>query len=202
MTFRNSPTKSTHRFSLLHVLTRSASFNVLKVVLFTALLVASAAGKIVIPGNPVPITLQTFALMVMALSLSPSQSGASVVSYLALGAVGFPVFSGGIAAAALIGPSAGYLYAFVPAVITTAVLKAKWCSAGSQKSSVLRMYSATVIGCVAIPLLVGVPVQSLVTGIPLEATITVSIPFILNDLIKAGVACGIIGVSRFITRQR
>lgn len=201
MPSQNSPANTSQPvFSRLA--TRSFGFSLVKVFLFTALLIAASASKITLPGNPVPITLQTFALMVMALSLTARQAAASVISYLSLGAAGLPVFSGGIAAAALIGPSAGYLYAFVPAVIVTAMLKARWNSQSGHQTPILRMYAATVIGCVIIPLLVGIPVQSLLTGVPLNTTIVVSSPFILNDLLKAGLACAIIVFARAVGSKR
>ena len=81
-----------------------------KPVLFAVLMwLASAAGEISIPGTPVPITLQTFVMMLAGLMLSWRQAGSAVVLYLAAGAAGLPVFAGGASTAALFGPSAGFL---------------------------------------------------------------------------------------------
>ncbi len=58
-----------------------------KPVLFAVLMwLASAAGEISIPGTPVPITLQTFVMMLAGLMLSWRQAGSAVVLYLAAGA--------------------------------------------------------------------------------------------------------------------
>lgn len=89
----------------------------------TTLWGAAAAGRIMIPGTPVPITLQTFALMLIALMLPWRQAAAAVLLYLAAGAAGLPVFSGGGSTATLFGPSAGFLFGFFPAVIVTGLLK-------------------------------------------------------------------------------
>jgi biotin transport system substrate-specific component len=185
------------------------ALSLLRIAAFTALLVISAAvGKIVIPGNAVGITLQTFALMITALSLVPREAAASVGAYLFLGLIGLPVFSGGIATAAFFGPSAGYLYAFIPAVLVTAALKAP---ADSQLHysyllGFVRNLGATVLGCVVLPLLVGIPVQVLLTGISLPLTFQVSVPFIVNDLLKATAACGILLAARagerLVSRRR
>lgn len=165
---------------------------VLRIAVFTGLLVASAAvGKIPLPGNPVGITLQTFALMLTALSLSPREAVASVCTYLALGGIGLPVFSGGAATAAFVGPSAGFLIGFVPAVAVTAVLKQRFAH-DSSITALLLSFVATAAGCVVVPLLTGVPIQSMLTGVSLHDNLMVSLPFVPNDLLKAVVAVGIV----------
>ena len=78
-----------------------------KPVLFAVLMwLSAAAGEIPIPGTPVPITLQTFVVMLAGLMLPWRQAGAAVATYLAAGAVGLPVFAGGTSTLALVGPSA------------------------------------------------------------------------------------------------
>ena len=70
--------------------------SILKPALFAVLMwTASAAGAVPIPGTPVPITLQTFVVMLAALMLPWKQAGAAMLMYLAAGAVGLPVFAGG-----------------------------------------------------------------------------------------------------------
>ncbi len=64
--------------------------------------------------TPVPITLQSFAVLMMGALLGSKRGALSVLTYLAQGAIGLPVFAGfngGIAA--LIGPTGGYLIGFV-----------------------------------------------------------------------------------------
>src|SRR4029450_1278610 len=73
-----------------------------------------------LPGNPVPLTLQNFGVLVVGLVLGPRRAFAAMVVYLAEGAAGLPVFNptgpGGVAQ--LLGPTGGYLmsYPFVAAV--------------------------------------------------------------------------------------
>jgi biotin transport system substrate-specific component len=160
--------------------------------LFTALLIASAVvGTIPLPGNPVGITLQTFVLMLIALCLTPSEAAGSVIAYLTIGAVGFPVFSGGMSTLALIGPSAGYLYAFVPAVLLTSLLKQRL-HTSREGMALLRDIAVCFLGCVVVPLLSGIPVQALLTGTPISTVATVSLPFIVNDCVKVLVACALV----------
>ena len=99
---------------------------VLKSTLFAVLLAAaSMAGAVPIPGTPVPITLQTFVVMLAALMLPWKQAGAAVLMYLAAGAAGLPVFAGGASTMALVGPSAGFLFGFLPGVVVIALLLAR-----------------------------------------------------------------------------
>lgn len=72
---------------------------------------------IVLPLNftPVPLTLGTFAVLVLGLALSPRLAAATLAAYLTEGALGLPVFSPGLAvggAAHLLGPTGGYLMAY------------------------------------------------------------------------------------------
>lgn len=83
---------------------------------------ATAAGRIPIPGTPVPITLQTLVVMMAAMVLSRRQAVAAAVMYVAMGACGLPVFAGGASTLALVGPSAGFILGFVPAIAVTATL--------------------------------------------------------------------------------
>ena len=100
--------------------------SILKPALFAVLMwTASAAGAVPIPGTPVPITLQTFVVMLAALMLPWKQAGAAMLMYLAAGAVGLPVFAGGASTMALVGPSAGFLFGFLPGVVVIALLRGK-----------------------------------------------------------------------------
>jgi biotin transport system substrate-specific component len=79
--------------------------------LLAALMAASSL--VAIPVGPVPITLQTFVVVLAALLLPPMWAGAAMGVYLLLGAVGVPVFAGGTGGLGiLIGPTGGYLWGF------------------------------------------------------------------------------------------
>jgi biotin transport system substrate-specific component len=82
----------------------------------------AVCAHVVLPLNftPVPLTLQTFAVLVLGLLLSPRLAAGTLAAYLAEGALGLPVFSpapaipGGMAH--LLGPTGGYLLAYPAAV--------------------------------------------------------------------------------------
>ena len=95
----------------------SAVRTLLLVVAGTALLTLSA--KVNIPFYPVPMTMQTFAVLVVGMAFGPSLAIATVGLYLLQGALGLPVFSGtparGIGWAYMMGPTGGYLLGFLVA---------------------------------------------------------------------------------------
>lgn len=116
----NSLTIWTHNVTI-----RRVVVGVLPVVLTAgALWAAAAIGRIAIPGTPVPITLQTLVLMIAAVTLDWKRVTSAVALYLTMGMCGMPVFSGGMSTAALVGPTCGFLYAFLPAGVVTATLAA------------------------------------------------------------------------------
>lgn len=100
---------------LWHVDTRAARLarNVTLALGGSALLALSA--KLQIPFIPVPMTMQTFAVLVIAMAYGWKLGSATVLTYLAQGALGLPVFAYGGGLAYLAGPLGGYLVGFVAA---------------------------------------------------------------------------------------
>lgn len=89
-------------------------------VLFGSLLL-TAGSYITIPMVPVPITMQTFAVMVVGAVFGWKLGGLTVAFWLLQGAMGIPVFAPGAAAgiARFFGPTGGYLFAFPIAAMLT-----------------------------------------------------------------------------------
>lgn len=100
---------------------RSALQSVLLAVAGTALLLASA--KVQIPFYPVPMTMQTFVVLFLGFALGSRLGAATVLLYLAEGALGLPVFAGtpekGLGLAYMAGPTGGFLAGFVVAAFVT-----------------------------------------------------------------------------------
>lgn len=77
---------------------------------------ATAQFRIELGISPVPITGQTFGVLLIGALLGSRRAPMAVLLYLAEGAAGLPVFTGGAAGAAhLVGPTGGYLLGFVAA---------------------------------------------------------------------------------------
>lgn len=179
---------------------RSFALSAVKITAFAGLLCAAAmVGRIQVPGTEVGITLQTFVLMIAALTLTPVEAGSSALLYLVIGAAGAPVFSNGASTAALVGPSAGFLFGFIPAAIITALLKAPALKTPTQTHAdshrsvsaaltLARNFIACVLGCILVPYVVGIAVQSIVTGTDTRALAAASAVFFIGDTMKAIVA--------------
>ncbi|MCH9852682.1 MAG: biotin transporter BioY [Alphaproteobacteria bacterium] len=84
--------------------------NAILCVVGTLLLAVSAQVKV--PIGPVPISMQTFVVMLIGVTYGMSLGGFTVLLYLMYGIAGLPVFASGIGAAVLLGPSGGYLIGF------------------------------------------------------------------------------------------
>ena len=95
----------------------SAIRAVVLMVVGTVLLWLSA--KIQVPLYPVPVTMQTLVVLTLGVAYGWKLGGATMLLYLAEGAIGLPVFAGGWGEGGgvqhLYGPTAGYLVGFVVA---------------------------------------------------------------------------------------
>ncbi len=132
-----------------------------------------------IPLHPVHISLQTVAVLIIGLTFSKADALRSVASYLALGAMGAPVFSyysGGIAK--LMSPTGGYLFGFLAAVWVMCTLRERVANMGTKETFLVALVgSATVF-------LFGIPWLSTFVG--WNAAITAGlVPFILPGIVKS-----------------
>ncbi|HEV7365068.1 MAG TPA: biotin transporter BioY [Gemmatimonadales bacterium] len=152
-----------------------------------ALVVALAAQVVVpIPLNPVPITLQPLAVLTVGGLLGAAGGVSALVLYLALGALGLPVFAGGGAGVHhLLGPTGGYLLAFPVAAGVTGAL------VGNPPRSVLRVLLACALG-MAIIHIGGVSQLALLGGDPALAFRLGFVPFLTGDLLKVGLAAALV----------
>ncbi len=144
------------------------------------LLVAGFAQvRIPIPFSPVPITGQTFAVLLVGAALGSRRGAASLLLYLAVGSGGLPVFAGGAAGAArLLGPTGGYLLGFVPAAYVIGILAER--GYDRRWTSALPVF---LIGHLII-YAAGVAWLSQFVGLA-QAVLTGVVPFILLDAVKA-----------------
>lgn len=86
------------------------------VFIFTALTILGAQIKIPLPWTPIPITLQTFFVLLSGAAIGGVRGSLSQVFYILLGSFGLPVFAGsGAGFGYLLGPTGGYLVGFVVA---------------------------------------------------------------------------------------
>jgi len=108
----------------------------------SAVLMMAALSRITIPLLPVPVTGQTLGVLLTGIMLGRKRAVATMITYIAMGIIGFPVFANGaFGLATLIGPTGGYLLGFIPAAYVMGFLGEK----GWYKH-VLTAISALVIG--------------------------------------------------------
>lgn len=70
------------------------------------------AAQVAVPVQPVPFTLQTMVVLLSGAFLGSKNGAYSQILYIALGAIGMPVFANFSSFPSLLGPTAGYLLAF------------------------------------------------------------------------------------------
>lgn len=156
----------------------------------TALLVVAAAALTAlaaqwrIPMWPVPVTGQTFAVLLAGAALGWRAGGAAQLLYLAVGAAGVPVFTDGASGVAyLTGPTAGYLIAFPVAAAVVGRL-----AEHRQDRRFWTMAGAFVLGSTIIYLGGVAGLMSLMGMSPGEALSAGVFPFLVGDAIKAAAA--------------
>ena len=85
---------------------------------FTGSALIALCAQVSVPFYPVPVTMQTFAVILIGLTYGWRLGGITVALYLVEGAIGLPVFAGGKGGMiVLMGPTAGYLYGFLLAAV-------------------------------------------------------------------------------------
>ncbi|MGO2111683.1 MAG: biotin transporter BioY [Pseudoclavibacter sp.] len=159
--------------------------DITRIAVFAALLaVLGLPGPIPLFGGAVPITAQTLGVMLAGAVLGPWRGAASVAVLEVLVAVGLPLLSGGRGGLGVFfGPTAGYLVGWIAGVIVIGLIA----RAGGGRPRWWRTAIACIVGGVGVIYLVGIPVQSLVTGLGLGETIISSLVFLPGDFVKVAV---------------
>jgi biotin transport system substrate-specific component len=155
-------------------------------VAISAFVVATALGAyamVPLPWTPVPMTLQPLVVILAGALLGPMLGAAAMSTYLVIGALGLPVFSGGGAGVAwLMGPTGGYLLAYPAAALVTGWL------AGGRDAGAVRLFGALAAG-IAVVYLGGVAQLALLTGgTPASLLALGVLPFVAGDLVKVVLA--------------
>ncbi len=170
------------------LLTREVIFNkalsrTIGVLVFAVFMSLGAFVRIPLPFSPVPITLQTFFVLLSGACLGGNLGGFSQLIFIFAGITGLPVFAGaGSGLLYLLGPTGGYILGFVLASLFIG---------RSIKYSQRGIFSVFVLFCLAdlILLACGTLWLKAILGYPFTKSALVGfLPFIPGDLLKASAA--------------
>jgi biotin transport system substrate-specific component len=156
--------------------------------LFATLTAVLGYITIPLPFSPIAITGQSLAVMLAGCVLTPIQAGLSMLTFLFMGIIGLPVFSGGRAGiGVIVDKSGGYFIGYLVGAVIISVLVRK-------SKSKTTMFLACLFGGIIVVHILGAAWLGYVTGMGIEKAIMVgSVPFLPGDLLKA-VAAVAIGV--------
>jgi biotin transport system substrate-specific component len=146
-----------------------------------------------VPFYPVPMTMQTLAVLLVGGLLGPRLGAAAAAGYLALGLTGAPVFHGGLGGpAVLAGPTGGYLLGFLPAAFLMGLAARRGCAPGTGRRGLLWslvVLTGAAVLAEAVIYAVGVPWLAAFAGLDADQAVTAGLfPFLLGDLVKMVVA--------------
>jgi len=149
------------------------------------IVILTLASKVQVPFWPVPMTLQTLAVLMIGATAGMRLGGATVLAWLGLGAVGAPVFATGAGLAYMAGPTGGYLAGFLLAALVIGYLADR-----GYGRTVVSALAMLLVGLVAIYAL-GLGWLSLLIGAP-KAMAAGLVPFIPAEILKLALGTAIL----------
>ncbi|SFB97535.1 biotin transporter BioY [Streptomyces aidingensis] len=153
-----------------------------------ALTGVAAQFSVPVPGSPVPVSGQTFAVLLVGAAYGPVRAALSLLLYAAAGMAGMPWFAEGASGWSM--PTLGYIIGFVVAAAVTGGLARR----GGDRT-VLRTAGTMAVGSLIIYAF-GVPYLALDTGMSLTAAADAGmVPFLFGDALKAALAMGLLPVA-------
>ena len=154
-----------------------------RIAAFVAFTAVGAQLAVRLPNTPVPVTMQTLFVVLAGIVLGPRDGFTAMISYIAIGAAGAPVFAGlTFGPAVLIGPTGGYLLGYLPAVFVIGWL------AGVSPRRWWRDAMAMAVGAIIV-YACGVTWLKFLTSMTFSKTLAVGmLPFLPGDALKIAAA--------------
>ena len=153
-----------------------------------ALTALAAQLQFKVPGNPIPFTGQTAAVLLTGAALGSRLGTLSMLLYVALGAVGLPIYSAGDSGIdQLLGVTGGYLVGFVVAAAAVG-----WLAERGWDRTLPRAVLLMILGNLLI-YAIGVPVLAIVYPMPAADALRFgALDFVASDALKIAVAAGLL----------
>jgi biotin transport system substrate-specific component len=143
------------------------------------------SAKIQVPFWPVPMTMQTFVVLVLGVAYGWRLAGATVLLYLAQGALGLPVFATGGGPAYIAGPTGGYLAGFLLAAVAVGWLAERgWARSWTSTLAAMLIGTAIIFAC-------GIGWLSTLVGLPKAIDVGLK-PFLLSEAVKIALATALV----------
>ena len=153
---------------------------------FSLVIALGAQVAIPLPFTPVPVTLQTLAVLLAGCLLGSGRGALAVIAYLGEGFAGLPVFSGGTAGIShLLGPTGGYLLGFVAAAFVVGMFAERG-AARSRLGTLVMLIVGNVV--LYVP---GVIWLGVYTGMDRAVSLGF-LPFVIGDLLKTAAGWGLL----------
>jgi len=158
------------------------------VALFSLVITLAAQIAIPLPFTPVPVTLQTLAVLLAGALLGPRRGALAVLAYIGEGLAGLPVFAGGKAGIAhLLGPTGGFLAGFVAAAFLVGLLAWR----GWTRKPLAAVFALSLgNACLYVP---GLAWLGLFVGYPRVLSLGF-LPFLPGDVLKIAAGGGLLSI--------
>ena len=143
--------------------------------------ILAVSARIQVPFYPVPVTMQTLAVMVIAMAYGSKLGTATLFTYLFAGFIGAPVFAGGAGFAYMAGPTGGYLAGFLLAGVVLGALADRGWTRNWQTTAAAMLVGTSII------YLLGVAWLSQLIGLDKAITFGLVL-FIYGDILKLVIA--------------
>ncbi len=147
--------------------------------------ILTASAKFQVPFWPVPMTMQTLAVLMLGVVYGARLAPATAIAYLALGAAGAPVFAAGGGPAYFVGPTGGFLVGFALAALVVGRMAAQ-----RPRASLLGAFAivltgdAIIFGC-------GLAWLAVLFGVDKALAVGLA-PFAPAELLKLAIGAGLI----------
>lgn len=162
--------------------TKTTTTDLSLIAAFAALIAVSSLIAPIPIGGMVPITLQTFAVLLTGAVLGAKRAFLATIAYVALGAAGLPIFAGGTAGpGVLLGPTGGYLVGFITGATLCGFIVERL---GGRATNVIFVFAAGLVSSIIFIHGFGILGLAVNGGMSIHDAFFIDLPFWIGDLLK------------------